>query len=98
MHTPTHEEIARCAEQIWQDRGHPAGCDTEIWLEAERQLTLQTAGTPVTLGEGQSDHAQAEKASEQRKAALAPISPSKSAPPKHVPETGKPLWKKPHSR
>jgi len=39
MTTATHEEIALRASQLWQKRGCPAGADTEIWLEAERQLT-----------------------------------------------------------
>ena len=39
MNTPTHGEIARQAENLWRDRGCPAGNDTEIWLEAERQLS-----------------------------------------------------------
>ena len=35
MHTLHHDAIALQAHQLWQDRGCPAGCDTEIWLEAE---------------------------------------------------------------
>ena len=38
MNTPTHEEIALQARSLWRDRGCPAGCDTEIWLDAERQM------------------------------------------------------------
>ncbi|MFA6287827.1 MAG: DUF2934 domain-containing protein [Opitutaceae bacterium] len=108
MHSPTHEEISRCAETIWQDRGRPAGRDDEIWLEAERQLAAKSSHSPSlktehavvspTLGEGHSDHALAERASEQRKEAMAPQYPAKSAPKAQPPETGKPLWSKPHSR
>lgn len=39
MNKPTYDEIARHARELWQDRGCPAGCDLEIWLEAERQLS-----------------------------------------------------------
>jgi hypothetical protein len=34
-----HEDIARLAYAIWQDRGCPQGTDVEDWLEAERQLS-----------------------------------------------------------
>jgi hypothetical protein len=36
--TPTHEQIARRAYEIFIERGQPAGQDLEHWLEAERQL------------------------------------------------------------
>jgi hypothetical protein len=104
MHSPTHEEITQHAEKIWQDKGRPVGCDDEIWLEAERRLTAQSPhvmtehATSRTLGESHSDYALAELASEQRKEALAPQYPVKSAPKAAPPETGKPLWSKPHSR
>jgi hypothetical protein len=35
---PTHEDISQRATSIWQSYGQPEGRDTEIWLEAERQL------------------------------------------------------------
>lgn len=38
-HSPTHDEIAQRAQEIWRGYGSPSGRDTEIWLEAERQLT-----------------------------------------------------------
>jgi len=38
MTTLTHDEIARHARELWQDRGCPVDRDVEIWLEAERQL------------------------------------------------------------
>jgi hypothetical protein len=95
MHTPTHEEITRQAETLWLDKGRPTGCDDEIWLEAERELTAQAN---ATLSESESEHAKAELAATQRKESLAPQRPTKSAP-KPVPaETGKPLWSQPHSR
>ena len=36
--TPTHEQIARRAYEIFVERGQPAGQDLAHWLEAERQL------------------------------------------------------------
>jgi hypothetical protein len=36
--TPTHEQIARRAYEIFIERGQPAGQDLAHWLEAERQL------------------------------------------------------------
>jgi hypothetical protein len=36
--TPTHDEIAERAREIWILRGSPVGQDSEIWYEAERQL------------------------------------------------------------
>jgi len=99
MRSPSHEEISICAQKIWRDYGRLAGRDDEIWLEAERQLTAKSPhSSPPTLGEGHSTHALAEKATEQRKEVLAPKRPTKSAPKSPPPETGKPLWSKPHSR
>ncbi|CAM2930097.1 DUF2934 domain-containing protein [Rariglobus hedericola] len=95
MPTPTHEEITRRAETLWLDKGKPSGCDDEIWLQAERELSAKPDGT---LGESHSDHAQAELAASQRKEALAPKRPTKSAPKSQPAETGKPLWSQPHSR
>jgi hypothetical protein len=54
--TPTHEQIARCAYDIFVERGQPAGQDLAHWLEAERQLratgqasrtTTATASAPA---------------------------------------------------
>jgi hypothetical protein len=36
--TPTHEQIAQRAYEIFIERGQPAGQDLAHWLEAERQL------------------------------------------------------------
>lgn len=33
-----HEDTARRAFALWQQRGRPAGKEIEIWEEAERQL------------------------------------------------------------
>ena len=35
---PTRVEISSRARSIWERRGYPENQDTEIWLEAERQL------------------------------------------------------------
>jgi hypothetical protein len=113
MHAPTHEEIARCAARIWHDQGCPADRDEEFWLEAEKKLQasgtgakrtessaakIKSAHTAEPLPERQSEHARAEKAAGQRKAAMAPITPAKSAEKPQPAVTGKPLWSKPHSK
>lgn len=38
MKTLSHDEVAQCAHQIWQEYGQPSGRDEEIWYEAERRL------------------------------------------------------------
>jgi hypothetical protein len=42
--TPSHEQIARRAYEIFIERGQPENQDLAHWLEAERQL--RTAGQP----------------------------------------------------
>jgi hypothetical protein len=42
-----HEEIARRAKQLWQERGEPSGSDESIWLEAESQLQAEAESRPV---------------------------------------------------
>jgi hypothetical protein len=37
--TPSYGEITTRAEALWREKGCPPGCDDEIWLEAERQLS-----------------------------------------------------------
>lgn len=37
---PSHDSVTQRAQQIWRERGCPSGQDTEIWLEAERQLAM----------------------------------------------------------
>ena len=46
--SPTHEEVAQRAREIWSARGNPHGCDAEIWQEAERQLTVGSPGSNST--------------------------------------------------
>lgn len=36
--TPTHEEIARLAQQYWAERGWQDGQAEQDWLRAERKL------------------------------------------------------------
>src|ERR1044071_911894 len=38
---PTHEDIARRAYQLFEDRGREHGHDLEDWLQAERELRDQ---------------------------------------------------------
>lgn len=42
-----HEEIARRAEKLWNDRGRPSGMDEAIWLEAESLLQAEAESKPV---------------------------------------------------
>ena len=37
---PAHDEIARCAHELWSRAGRPEGQDEAIWLEAERRLVI----------------------------------------------------------
>jgi hypothetical protein len=41
QHT-SRDQIAELAYQIWEQRGRPHGCDVEFWLEAERQILLNS--------------------------------------------------------
>jgi hypothetical protein len=49
----THGEIAERARQIWKSEGNPAGRDSQIWFNAEQQLSARTPGptkqTPATV-------------------------------------------------
>lgn len=36
--TASQEDISQRARELWEHYGRPEGRDTEIWLEAERQL------------------------------------------------------------
>lgn len=42
-----HDQIARRAEKIWEERNRPSGSDAAIWLEAESQLQAQAESRPV---------------------------------------------------
>ena len=43
-----HEEIARRAKRLWEERGQPGGMDDAIWLEAESQLQAEAESRPVS--------------------------------------------------
>jgi hypothetical protein len=45
----SHESISRRAHQIWEEAGHPDGCETDHWLQAERDLHALhgKAGQPI---------------------------------------------------
>ena len=49
--SPTHEQIAARAYEIFEERGAVAGDDVSHWLEAEQQLSqaaIETAEISVT--------------------------------------------------
>jgi Protein of unknown function (DUF2934) len=128
--SPSHESVTQRAQQIWRDRGCPSGQDTQIWLEAERQLAMTASADnapsrPEGRGNGNSQsslgtndpkvapptherpadaaapHPTPAEASalsaQQKKSARAPKQPAKVAPKAKPPESGKPIWDKPHS-
>jgi hypothetical protein len=39
---PSHEEIARRAHQLWEERGKPHGTHEEDWHRAEHELRRQS--------------------------------------------------------
>jgi hypothetical protein len=41
LHTFGHEEIARRAYQLWEERGHADGAADEDWFQAVRELRQQ---------------------------------------------------------
>lgn len=110
MKTPTHEAVAHCAHQLWQDSGCVEGRDLDYWIEAE-QILIADASAKTTVpvqhrgsasgqipGESPADHSRNDAAAAQKHEARAAKVPHKSAPHATVPETGKPLWSQPHSR
>ena len=44
---PTHEDIARRAYQLYEERGGEHGRDLEDWFQAERELRQVLHGTPL---------------------------------------------------
>jgi hypothetical protein len=110
--TPTHEEIAQHAQHLWRDRGCPPGMDTEIWLEAERQLSSKKTTSPFgarasaeTAAESEIEYhispavpqQEAIQAALQKQAARAPQVPSHTGRKAKPPESGKPVWSKARS-
>lgn len=105
MNTTTHAQIAEHAHHLWLD-GSFKGSDTEIWLEAERQLTagFLRPTSPVTdhlaqhpLDKLRSDAAVAQQAANQKQVARAPKLATHTGPRVATPTSGKPIWSKPHS-
>ncbi len=99
---PSHEDIARRAHEIWTARGNTHGYDIGHWLEAERELMLEASADSPTTHESPSSanspDAFAALATQQKNAARAPqLQHGKNAPHAAPPESGKPLWDKPHS-
>ena len=51
---PSHEQIARRAYELWEERGRPHGSDEEDWHRAEHELQHQPdapADTPSAAKE-----------------------------------------------
>jgi hypothetical protein len=121
MNSPTHDDIAKRAYQLWHEYGSPADRDTETWLKAERQLTAKAATTipaAAPAGGNLAERVRSETAAEsvveyqispaipdqeaitaarQRQSARAPQAPHHTGLPAKPPETGKPLYARPHS-
>lgn len=110
MKTPTHEAVALGAHQLWQDSGCADGRDIDNWLQAEHHLSTQinaavvdprpAAPDPLSVlaSESPAAQTQVEVTAEQRQAARLPVTAHKAAPKAAPAETGKPLWRQPHSR
>ena len=81
---PTHDAITQRAHEIWKGRGAPEGHDTEIWLEAERQLSTLPAETNTpSASEGRGNgNTQASRNSADPKAA--DLKPGASARTEHL--------------
>ena len=69
--TPTHEQIAARAYEIFIERGRPQGRDLDHWLEAEAQLRASAqakSGARITTAAGDSrSHTAARAQSRARK-------------------------------
>jgi len=112
MITPAHDSIAQHARELWQERGCPDGCDTEIWLDAERRLrgdgraaftahvAAETAArSPVAPNIfPEVPQQEAIQTARQKSDARAPQVPHHTGAKAKPAETGKPLWQKAHSR
>lgn len=105
MSKPTHDEIARKAYQLWQERGCLHGTDTEIWLEAEHALAAEAdrstakASTSTTIKAPPTatlPDKQAATAEQQKAAARAPQVSHQNPPVAKPAPPGKPIWDKPH--
>lgn len=107
MNKPTHEEISRRAHKIWQDAGRSGGAEAN-WRDAERQLREEASqgsarspapeqATPVAANTLSNLPAEAESAERRTKEARAPQTPNHVGPRPTPAETGKPLYRRPHS-
>jgi hypothetical protein len=111
MKAPTHNEIARHAHNLWQGQGCPTDRDTETWLEAERQLHGNKTSDQTTARASAEMAAEsvieyhispalpeqaAIQAALQKQTARAPQVPHHTGPKAKPPETGKPIWTRPH--
>ncbi|MEN9575063.1 MAG: hypothetical protein RL514_2918 [Verrucomicrobiota bacterium] len=47
---PTRDEIALCAQSIWEEEGRPHGRDLEHWLRAETRLRQGSQSEGATGG------------------------------------------------
>ncbi|MDQ8204737.1 DUF2934 domain-containing protein [Pelagicoccus sp. SDUM812003] len=92
MNTHTHEEISQQAEQLWRSQGCPEGHDTEIWLEAERNLS-----EGKNLPSSPEPDKTANQAAAKKERARAPQVAQYEAPKSKPAELGKPLWPQPQS-
>lgn len=112
MTTPNHDEISLQAQQLWRDRGCPAGRDTEIWFEAERNLrdgpaadifAARARAETAAASEVEYHRSPAQskpqsiEAAMQRDGARARQIPHHTGPKPKPIESGKPLWSRPHS-
>jgi hypothetical protein len=50
LEPPQHEDIARRAYELWQERGCPHGCAEKDWFRAEQELAARDE--PESLGAG----------------------------------------------
>lgn len=81
--TPTEEQIAHRAREIWNSRGRPSGHDTEIWLEAERLLRTTAAAhnaPSATSGRGNGNSQNSKSPADPKPADLKKPAPSATAP------------------
>ena len=75
--SPTQQDIATRAWEIWHKRGQPIGQDMDIWFEAERQLSTPTNANNVpsaTEGRGNGKTQKGQTAADPKPADLKPKS------------------------
>ncbi len=106
MNTPTHQEITQRAHQLWEEAGQPVGRDLDIWLEAERQAAAGLTRVHATgltspqhpLTDSPPDPAAVrDLEARQKRDARAPRQAATHGHRAAPPESGKPLYDRPHS-